>query len=39
MTQLRREQLADSITHYGMARQAIMNGNFDIWQRGTKLYV
>jgi hypothetical protein len=27
---------ADSnITQYGMSRQAIMNGNFDVWQRGT----
>lgn len=23
--------------YYGMARQAIMNGNFDIWQRGTSV--
>jgi hypothetical protein len=25
----------DNFTYYGMARQAIINGNFDIWQRGT----
>lgn len=24
-----------NITQYGMSRQAIMNGNFDVWQRGT----
>jgi len=23
--------------YYGMARQAIMNGNFDVWQRGTSV--
>jgi len=28
-----------NITYYGMARQAIMNGNFDIWQRGTSASV
>jgi len=37
MTKIRQEQLADQITHYGMARQAIMNGNFDVWQRGTSV--
>lgn len=26
-----------NITQYGMARQAIMNGNFDVWQRGTSV--
>jgi hypothetical protein len=24
-----------NFTYYGMARQAIINGNFDVWQRGT----
>ncbi len=27
----------DVSTNYGMARQAIMNGNFDVWQRGTSV--
>jgi hypothetical protein len=26
-----------NITYYGMARQAIINGNFDVWQRGTSM--
>ena len=25
----------DNFTYHSMARQAVMNGNFDIWQRGT----
>lgn len=29
----------NNITQYGMARQAIMNGNFDVWQRGTSVSV
>lgn len=29
---------ADNIS-YGMARQAIMNGNFDVWQRGTNMNI
>ena len=28
-----------NITQYGMARQAIMNGNFDVWQRGTSVAI
>ena len=28
-----------NITQYGMARQAITNGNFDVWQRGTSVAV
>jgi hypothetical protein len=27
--------LTQESDYYGMARQAIMNGNFDVWQRGT----
>jgi len=35
-TNVKLDANADSnITYYGMARQAIMNGNFDVWQRGT----
>jgi hypothetical protein len=32
------DALADgNFTYYGMARQAIINGNFDVWQRGTSI--
>jgi len=31
------DQITDNILYYGMARQAVMNGNFDIWQRGTSI--
>ena len=34
-TLLRQQGIDNTITQYGMARQAIINGNFDVWQRGT----
>jgi hypothetical protein len=34
ITQLHQQRLQDQTNAQSMARQAIMNGNFDVWQRG-----
>ena len=35
ITQLHSQRIQDAPQSSSMARQAIMNGNFDVWQRGT----
>ena len=37
ITQLNQKQLEDNNFNYGLARNAIINGNFDVWQRGVTL--